>query len=324
MNFRLAMLSCKSIWVSAVFGLSFMAPFSRADEAGQKAVAETLRALRKEGFKTVLADFNLAISPEMRARETILMEAVADPPPTVTNEDVPGRSRYGGRQTTLPTVDLWDVRPPELLETVESNSAAVVWQMPSPEKSLQSGSGARPLYSWDDFRKAMDAKGPRLDRAAGAIFTGPLRFDLSRRKRPGHPFPPTLNQSIGLIRLFDNRLVLALHDGNLTAGWTNLLAATLLVTACEPGPPQKCHLARFENTEQVFEATWQALQKNGWSEARNGNPLTFLPVFRKRPPISAPATRTQMNGDGSGQGRIHRLVNSWHGRFGSQFCCGKG
>jgi hypothetical protein len=40
------------------------------------------------------------------------------------------------------------------------------------------------------------------------------------------------------------------------------------VTAWEPEPPQECHLARFEITGLAFDATWQALQTNGWPDAQ--------------------------------------------------------
>jgi hypothetical protein len=266
-NPRLSMLRWKSVWIPAVIGLSCWVPLSHADDAGQKAVAETRQALRKEGFKTDLADFDLSTTPELRARETILMEAVVEPTPTMTNGGLSGPSRHVSRQAFLPTVNSWDVNPPDLMETMESNSAAVVWKLASPERPLLPRPRARPLYSWDDFRKAIDAKGLRLDRASAVIFSGPIRFDLSRHASRSYWFPH-LDQVKSLERLFDNRLVLALHDGNLAAAWTNLLAATRLVTAWEPGPPQSCHLARFETTDLAFIATWQALQTNGWSDAQ--------------------------------------------------------
>jgi hypothetical protein len=248
------MLRWKSVWIPTVIGLFCWPSFSRADDAGQKAVAETRQALRQEGFKTDLADFDLSTTPELRAREAILMEAVTEPT----------QSGYKSHQASLPTTISWDSNPLYLMENVESNSAVVVWKLVWPEKPWPH---ALPLYSWADFHKAVDAKGTQLDRAAAAIFAGPIRFDLSRHER-GHRIPPPVNQIKYLMRLLEKRLVLALHDGNLTIAWTNLLATTRLVTAWEPEPPQKCHLTRFETTERAFEATWQALQTNGWSEAQ--------------------------------------------------------
>jgi hypothetical protein len=248
------MVRWKSIWIAAVIGLSCWVPLSRADDAGQKAVAETRQALRKEGFKTDLADFDLSTTPELRAREAILMEAVGDPTPTMRN---------GGMLGPREIIPL-DVNPPDLMEAVKSNSAAIVWTLATP---LRPELGARSLYSWDDFRKAIDAKGLPLDRASAAILAGPIRFELTRRAGRYRISPP-LSQINGLIRLLENRIVLALHDNNLPAAWTNLLAATRLVTAWEPEPPTQHHVARFETMKPVFEATWQALQTNMWSDAQ--------------------------------------------------------
>lgn len=266
-NIRLATLRWKSVWIPAVVVLSCWAPLSRADEAGQKAVAETRQALRQEGFKTDLADFDLSTSPEQRAREAILKEAVEEPAPTITNEDLPDAPRHWSHRPYRPSPISLNEDSPDLMEAVESNSAAVVWRLASPGKPVRRGPSLVPLYSWDDFRKALDAKGPRLDRACAAIFAGPIRFDL-RRKASGSYREPPLNQIKGLMRSLDNRLVLALRDGNPAAAWTNLLAATRLVTAREPEPLQKCHLARFKATELAFGATWQALQTNGWPDAQ--------------------------------------------------------
>jgi len=46
--------------------------FSRSPNAEQKALAETRRALRQQGFKTDLSDFNFSTSPEERTRAAVL------------------------------------------------------------------------------------------------------------------------------------------------------------------------------------------------------------------------------------------------------------
>lgn len=262
------MLHWKSVWIPAVIGLSCWVPLSCADDAGQKAVAETRQALGKERFKTDLADFDLSTSPELRAREAILKEAVVEPAPTMTNAVLPGYSRYGGSLVSQPKVIPLIVSPLDLMETVESNSAAVVWKLASPGRLVNPGPGRVPWYSWDDCRKTLDAKGPRLDRASASILDGPIRFDLGRNPNASYLGPPALYQLRGLTLLLDSRMLLALRDGNLAAAWTNLLAATRLMSAWETEPPQIFHLARFATTELAFAATWQALQTNGWSDAQ--------------------------------------------------------
>jgi hypothetical protein len=53
-NVHVAMLRWKFAWIPAVIGLSCLASWSRADDAGQKALAEVRQILRKDGFKTDL------------------------------------------------------------------------------------------------------------------------------------------------------------------------------------------------------------------------------------------------------------------------------
>ena len=65
---------------------------------------------------------------------------------------------------------------------------------------------------------------------------------------------------------FRQPAVLALHDGNQERAWTNLLAATRLVTAWETEPLEVSQLVRFGNTALAFNVTWQALQTNGWAD----------------------------------------------------------
>jgi hypothetical protein len=268
MNLRPAVLHWKSIWIPTVLFLSCGASFSRADESGQKAVAETLQSLRKAGFKTDLADFDLSTSPELRAREAILKESLVGPAPAMTNVVSSGSRRNGGHPASQPRVMPLNVSPPDLMETVESSAAAVVWKLASPGRLLRHGPGRVPLFSWDNYRETLEAKGPRLDRATAAIMGGPIRFDLSRYRNGSFLATPPLYQIKYLTLFLDSRMLLDLRDGNLAAAWTNLLAATRLMTAWEPAPPQKLHLARFANAELAFDATWQALQTNGWSDAQ--------------------------------------------------------
>ena len=71
-----------------------------------------------------------------------------------------------------------------------------------------------------------------------------------------------------LTQTLNDRAVLALHDGNRDAAWTNLMAATRLVTAWNPEPVEISHRVRFGNARLVFSATWQVLQTNGWTDER--------------------------------------------------------
>jgi hypothetical protein len=267
MNIRPAIQCSKSFWIPTIIALSSLAPMSRADEAGEKSVAEVRQALRKDGFRLDLSDFDFSTSPELRAREVILMDAVLEPPLTNRyNSSVINRG-YGSVRPIQPSFIFSEMNSPDLMEAFGSNSAPVVWRLASPDSHMRPRPRTRLGYSWDAFRKAIDAKGHPLDRACAAIFAGPIRFELTGRVIRSHQFTHLLPMQ-SLTELLNNRLVLELHDGNLAAAWTNLLASTRLVTAWEPQPPQACHMARFGRTELAFEATWQALQTNWWSDAQ--------------------------------------------------------
>ncbi len=270
MNFHLTRLRGKSVWIAAI-GFACLIPLSHADEAGEKAVRETRQKLRKEGFKTDLADFDFSTSPELRAREAILRDAVVEPTTNSTSGAFSVAEQKRDRNAAVRFVNYLNLNPPDLMETVGSNSVAVVWELVLPEKPPEKRLMPYPqghiLYSWEDLDKAIAPKRVRLDRATAAILAGPIRFDLTRPASRRPPFPHVILLKT-LEGLYDNQLILALHYGNMASAWTNLLAATQLATAWDPEPPQACHLARFDITEHAFEATWQAIQTNSWSDAQ--------------------------------------------------------
>ena len=106
-----------------------------------------------------------------------------------------------------------------------------------------------------------------LDAACGSALSGPIRFNLNAGAGNGLLLPhlaglKRLVQTLGL------RAVLGLHDGNPEAAWTNLLAASRLVTAWDPEPVEISHLVRFACGTIACNATWQAFQADGWTDDR--------------------------------------------------------
>ncbi len=59
-------------------GVCVLAFVSLVDVAGKRAVAEARQALRRKGFKTDLAEFDLSTTPELRQRERVLTNADFD------------------------------------------------------------------------------------------------------------------------------------------------------------------------------------------------------------------------------------------------------
>lgn len=225
-------------------GLLFILMPPHLDITAQKAVEETRQTLRQQGFKIDLADFDLSTSPELRDREAIL-------------------------KATAPTNRLSQpfVNHPNLMETAGTNSAIVVWKLGSLKKQQRSWPNNSDELTWGEFREALDENQAALDAACVAVLSGPIRFNLNA-SHGSAMLLPHLSVSKNLMQVLGDRTVLALHDGNQGAAWTNLLAETRLVTAWKPEPAEVSHLVRFADTSLAFNAIWQALQTNGWPDER--------------------------------------------------------
>ncbi len=214
---------------------------SHADNRGPQLVAETRQTLHQQGFKTDLADFDFSTSPELRAREGILKAAVPD--------------RNSG-----PSPDQIN-----LMETVGTNSAIVLWKQDSLKLQYQTWPENTDEMSWNSLGQMLNQNQSPLDAACVAAMAGPIAFNLNA-SAGGAMLLPHLAVLKNLTQTLGCRVLLALHDGNQAAAWTNLMAATRLVTAWEPEPAEISHLVRFGDAKLVFNITWQALQTNGWSD----------------------------------------------------------
>lgn len=227
----------------------------------QQMLDKTRQELRAQGFKTDLSDFDFSTSPEMRAREAAIM------------------ATSPGRNTPSFLVE------PDLMEVATPHSAVVVWQqsplkVPDPQEE-----GKSDMISWDDFRQFADAQRTQADAACQAILSGPIAFNLDARAG-NYMLLPHLVVLRNLALLLCGRTILTLHDGDQAVAWTNLLAATRLVTAWQPEPAKVSNRTRFDNTHLIYDLTWQALQTNHWpdnelaqlqAEWESANFLTNLP-----------------------------------------------
>lgn len=235
---------------SAAFGF-----FSRNTE--QTALQKTRRALHQQGFKIDLAEFDLSTSAEFRARTAAL-----------TNADLTGtafRDADATRRTLLMQERL------DLMPAVGSNAALVVWK----QQKLPARSG--PYYwlpgnqfeedRWPALREVFDEDHATLDAACEAALAGPIRFNLNA-SRGSAMLLPHLGALRNLSQILGARAALELHDGNKAAAWTNLLAATRLVTAWDPEPAEVSHGVRVICATLAYNATWQALQADDWPDDR--------------------------------------------------------
>ncbi len=219
----------------------YVAYLKRPDSAAQKSTDDARQLLRQQGFKTDLAEFDFSTSPELRAREAILKNTVSN--------------RFSG---SFP-------EHPNLLPPIGNNSAVVVWKLDSLKRESRSSYDDNEQLSWNEFREAINQNQSLYDPACLAILSGPIRFNLDA-SRGSDILLPHLAIMKNLAQTFGDRTLLALHDGNQSATWTNLLAATRLITAYEPEPVEIAHLVRFACARLAYNTVWQTLQTNGWSD----------------------------------------------------------
>lgn len=202
----------------------------------EQSLADTRQALRQQGFKTDLADFNFSTDAAPRAREAAL-----------STFSTPLRFNASGARL-------------EFMPTVGNNAVIVIWK----QDWVKTGSDE---IHWPDLREALDGSQWALDAACDAILSGPIRFNLDASKGSKmllRPLASLRNLSLAL----SSREVLELHEKNPDAAWTNLLAATRLATAWEPEPAEVLHIVRFRLAASAFDDAWQALQSTGWPDEK--------------------------------------------------------
>ncbi len=214
---------------------------SSKEVSARRSLEKTRAELRVQGFKTDLADFDFATTPGSRDWDAILKAIVP--------------SRNVG-----PFVD-----HPDLMEATGSNSVIVVWEQDSLRRQTPSWPDVSYELTWDDFADAVNQSQPQIDAACAAILSGPIQFNLDA-SAGNSMLLPGLASLKNLTQILNDRGMLALHDGNREAAWTNMMAATRLVTAWNPEPVEVSHRVRLSNAKLAFKATWQVLQTNGWTD----------------------------------------------------------
>lgn len=221
----------------------------RSDNSAGTAVEATRRALRQEGFKTDLPDFNFSTSPDSRVREAALTNVVFGRPPSQP-EDY--QRRQWAQQTDL-----------NALTAASQDAAIISWRSPVISKDFYGSLGTNEF--WPTWREIFAGSDRELDTACAAALSGPIRFELDASR--GHAMlMPQIAKIKHLAQSLGTRVILNLRDGRTDAAWTNLLSVTRLVTAWEPEPTEISHLVRFACAAIVFNTTWQALQTNGWTD----------------------------------------------------------
>jgi hypothetical protein len=218
---------------------------------GRRAVEATRQELRKAGFKTELAEFDFSTSSEDQVRVGPLTNFGdgfgPDPRANLLRDFVPGR-----------------------MPLVGSNSAISVWReekLPiSPRDAGFLEADERWLQDdvWPLLRSLTEGQRESNWLAVQAAISGSIRFHLDAKQGTGMllPYLPALKKHA---LAFGRAMVLELREGNKEAAWTNLLAASRLVTAWRPEATEISAFVRFVCGANAFHTLWQGLPA-GWSD----------------------------------------------------------
>ncbi len=209
---------------------------AREEKKLKQEIADIRRTLREQGFKTELDDFKITTDAAMKARVAALL-ALGYEPKLNTNGDV------------------LDFRP-----IITNGTAKVIWM----QDSLTVGTNT---LQWADFRAALNKEREGLDAACDAALAGPIQSDLDFNGM----VVVWNNDMVYLHHLswsLDDRVLLELHDSHPDVAWTNLLAATRLVTAWKIEPVLISHTMHSAMVDSTFALTWQALQFGHWPDDR--------------------------------------------------------
>ena len=237
----------KIIWGLALTGVVGVIALGYSTQGPRKALEETRRALRRQGFKIDLSEFDLSTSGDLRAREDILTNAAMAATAAMYSMDAVVRSE-------MQEANVFQFQP------AGQNSAVVAWK----EDKLPGSYGRDVWLALNDGSSQISGE---LETACEAALSGPIRFNLEAKRGLGmllvHLAPlKDLTQALA------NHALLEAHQGNREAAWTNLMALTRLVTAWEPEPSEISHLVRYACADMVYAATWQVIQAGGWDDRR--------------------------------------------------------
>jgi hypothetical protein len=233
----------------AALGVAGAVFFLNSGHREQTAVEKTRLELRQQGFKTDLADFHLSAASELQARaEAFYQDRGVRPAPVLLNHA-------------------------DLMVPVGEHAAVVTWKQaelahPSgfAEHEYEHEAGAAKNV-WPVLRENLQQEQEHLDAAAAAALSGPIRFDLDARQGSGMLLPHLAGLRY-YTQMLGCRAMLALHDRDTNAAWTNLLAATRIVTAWQTEPAEISQYIRADCLETVYDLTWQAMQAGDWPDER--------------------------------------------------------
>jgi hypothetical protein len=231
-----------------------LAPFvGRAEPTTAK---EIRSSFHQQGFKTDLSDFDFTVPKEMSDRAAAL-----------TNK--------GPVNMLQPVSFLINA---DLLMPAGDHTAVVVWK----QATLAYPLGFRTysyLYNtnwykadadkdvWPLERDVLEDSAPQMDAAAAALLSGSFGFNLNAA-HGRYMLLPHVAEVRRCSEIFAGRTIMALHDRDQDAAWTNLLALTRLVTGWRIEPTEVSESVRFGCLQTAYNVTWQTLQAGNWTDTR--------------------------------------------------------
>jgi hypothetical protein len=242
-------LVCTAVFVLVPLGVVWLVP------SGERMVDKTREELRGAGFKVDLKEFDFSSPVEVQARVAALTN-LGGPRPYALEV---GRRRLS---------EFF----PGMLPMVGPNAGRVIWKeerlqgKPEARRYLDPNEGWLAEDVWPLLRSLYEEERAEAAKAAKAAVAGPIRFDVDAGKGLGMLLPHLASlKQYG--SKFARGMVMELRGGNREEAWTNLLAASRLVTGWESEPVEISHLVRFACAKVAFEALWQGLAA-GWNEER--------------------------------------------------------
>jgi hypothetical protein len=221
----------------------------------QRALDQTRRELHQQGFKIDLAEFDFSAPEEFHARITAL-----------TNATIRGLPR---NHTDAALRSLLEQIMPPLMQPVSADSAIPLWKQETwpvdPGAATYLQLAELPNDLWLVLRQDFNENRRLLDQACAAALAGPIRVPLNA-SHGNSMLLPYLATWKNLTQTLGGRVAVELHNGNLAAAWTNVLAATRLTTAWQTEPLEISQLVRASCVAINLNIIWQALQTNGWTD----------------------------------------------------------
>jgi hypothetical protein len=152
---------------------------------------------------------------------------------------------------------------PRTMTRVAPGRAIVGWQQPD----LWSDSTPGETSSWVDMRQELERYAPVLREMRSALAHSAFDFNLNYAQGATLALPHLARLKRGS-QMLKSSAMLHLHEQNLEAASHDLNALIAFPTVLEKEPLMISQFVRIAQVSIAIEATWEALQAGGWTDAQ--------------------------------------------------------